>query len=108
MNDMDIDFDKYDLPKWPQLMIVGDDVTIEQAKDIILKTDDFLTSCSEYSGGNATQFNDQYRKVSTLETLWGKWDLEIELRKELGCVNLGYIPSQYASSAFIYGPYGFC
>ncbi len=50
------------LPKWPQMIVTGKPVTIHQAKDIILRTDSFLTDSYEHAGGNNQEFNDWYRK----------------------------------------------
>jgi hypothetical protein len=48
------------LPKWPQMIVTGKPVTVENAKDIIFRTDSFLTSSDEFSGGNNKEFNDWY------------------------------------------------
>ena len=45
------------LPKWSQMIVTGKNVTVEQAKDIIFRTDYFLTDPSKYSAGNDDQFN---------------------------------------------------
>jgi hypothetical protein len=63
-----IDYLNIDLPKWPQLLIVGDPVTIEQAKDIIFRMDPFLTDTYHLSGGNDRIFNQQYRTQAGLST----------------------------------------
>lgn len=104
------------LPKWPQLMIVGDNVTEEQAADIIFRTETFLTDSHEWSGGNNKAFNERYRRESGLEEITniaGKdWcfsaDAERHLRARIGFVDLEYIHNTWASSSFIGGPYGFC
>ncbi len=54
------------LPKWPQMRVSGKSVTVEQAKDIIFKTDLFLTSAGEWAGGNNHKFNTQYRHQAGL------------------------------------------
>ena len=45
------------LPKWPQMIVTGKRVTVDQAKEIIFRTDSFLSDASDYSGGNARNFN---------------------------------------------------
>lgn len=108
---------RLDLPKWPQLMIVGDPVSEEQARDIILRTDDFLTDPSDYAGGNNKAFNARYRRDSGLKDIadaeekddWSfSFDAREHLRARLGYVELSYIHNTWASSSYIGGPYGFC
>lgn len=48
------------LPKWPQMIVTGKPVTIDQAKEIIFRTDSFLTSSDEFAGGNNREFNEWY------------------------------------------------
>lgn len=46
------------LPKWPQMLVTGDTVTVEQAKDIIFRTDSFMTQFRfSWGGGNDRHFN---------------------------------------------------
>lgn len=96
------------LPKWPQMIVTGKSVTIEQAKDIIFRTDSFLISTSKYEGGNNKQFNQSYREVSGLNKLDGKWDILQKLKEELGCVETTYVTNDWASCCFIFGPHGWC
>jgi hypothetical protein len=108
------------LPKWPQLIIVGQRVSQEQAKDIVFRTDSFLVDPCEYSGGNNRDFNEFYRKKANLESLneihthngrswnmphYGKVD---HFREVLGFIPLQYVYNNWASSCFVGGPAGFC
>ena len=111
-----------DLPKWPQLMIVGEYVTQEQAEDIILRTDKFLTSTGQHSGGNNHAWNAFYRELAGLDEISEKskqfqnnmngfsysWAAEEYIQRRLGFVELSYMHNTWASSSYIYGPYGFC
>ncbi len=36
------------LPKWPQMLVTGDSLTIEQAKEIIRRTDRFFEWKQKY------------------------------------------------------------
>jgi len=108
------------LPKWPQLIIVGDKVSKELAKEIIFRTDEFLVDPSSHSGGNNKNFNAFYRKRANLESLnemrshdghsWTlpNYDKVDHLYKVLGFVKLQYIYNNWGSSCFAYGPAGFC
>jgi hypothetical protein len=100
--------------KWPQMIVTGKSVTIEQAKEIIFLTDYFLTDCYQYSGGNNKKFNEEYRIKSGLEDIRKKydsntlWNIADKIRSELGCFELEYIKNDYASSSFFNGPHGWC
>ncbi len=103
------------------MLVTGKPVSIEQAKEIIFRTDSFLTSASEYSGGNAREFNKQYRKDAGLTKLQvtrkypeggdyidSDWRKEQVLQHELGYISTQYVHNTWASSAFIGGPHGWC
>ena len=98
------------LPKWPQMIVTGEPVTVEQAKDIIFRTDRFLTDASEYSGGNARDFNDDYRERAGLNEIretfpktW--WDM---VPHAAGYIDTQYVRNDWGSCAFVFGPHGWC
>lgn len=107
------------LPKWPQLMIVGDPVSHEQAKDIIFRTDSALYDPKYH--GNDKQFEKRFYDTSGLTKLtehctsqdgdinFIKWyDILDKVEEELQYIELNYVRSSYAYSAYIGGPVGFC
>lgn len=98
------------IPKWPQFLITGNSVTIEQAKDIIFKTETFFTNVGEYSGGNNHEFNAKYRNDSNLIAIQNDWSKESILRDSLGtlCHKITYIDNDFAVSMHINGPNGWC
>lgn len=102
------------LPKWPQMLISGSPVTPEQAKEIIFRTDAFLTDAYGYNGGNNIEFNEHYRNSSGLSMLDGgdnyakKFDFNNYVKEKVGFIELNYVPSDFASSCFVGGPDGFC
>jgi hypothetical protein len=119
MTELEIEISKFakgGLPKWPQMLVTGKSITIEQAKEIIFKTDYFLTDASEYAGGNNREFNRNYRKMSKLDTLVIKsgdhnrtdWQALDNIRANLGILRLGYVTNDWASCCFIGGPHGWC
>ncbi|MGL6228576.1 MAG: hypothetical protein ACRC3J_05105 [Culicoidibacterales bacterium] len=97
---------KINLPKWPQMIVTGVDVTKEQAREIILRTDSFLTNACEWCGGNNHEFNQQYRSLVGLTGLDYK-DNE-PIMKALNVIDCNYVYNRWASSSFIYGPAGWC
>ena len=97
------------LPKWPQMLVSGKQVTVEQAEDIIFKTDAFLTDPDEYSGGNFHSFNSEYRKQAGLEAYREKFEWDTRpLHDNLKVVHTEYVNNSWGSSCFVYGPHGWC
>lgn len=109
------------LPKWPQMIVTGKRVTVDQAKEIIFRTDSFLSDASDYSGGNARSFNRNYRTKAGLDllsverkypeghTYWEvDWEKQDALREALGFIHTEYVRNNWGSCAFIFGPHGWC
>lgn len=48
------------LPKWPQMRVIGEQVPVELAEEIILRTDDFF---GPFAGGNNREFDKAARKL---------------------------------------------
>lgn len=109
------------LPKWPQMLVTGKQVTVEQAKEIIFRTDEFLTDASTYSGGNARNFNAEYRKRAGLDLLQFErtardghtytsfdWDKQRELCERLNIIRTNYVENSWASCSYAGGPHGWC
>lgn len=105
------------LPKWPQMVVWGVPVTDEQAKDIILRTDSFLTDICQYGGGNNKRWGAWARTELGFKHLsddesHGHWRLQSliqeKLRTHIGFVETEYVHNVWAACAFIYGPHGWC
>jgi hypothetical protein len=110
---------KIGLPKWPQMYVFGAAVTVEQAKDTILRTDPFLTDVHDIHGGNNQRWNEWARKelgyahVSALAQSLGKPHefrfpsiVSEKLNQALGVVETEYVRNSWASSCYAYGPHG--
>lgn len=95
-----------ELPKWPQMIVTGADITKEQAHEIILRTDDFLTSTCGWLGGNNHDFNQHYRTETGLTGL-NYYDSD-HLNKAMKVLDCNYVYNRWASSSFVYGPAGWC
>lgn len=98
------------LPKWPQMYTTGKPVTVDQAKEIIRRTDTFFTGY----GGNDHEFvsrakamfkfveyvdlerysYEEYRAY--IDTWLAKWQY----------VETGYVHNSWISCAFVGGPHG--
>jgi hypothetical protein len=103
------------LPKWPQMLTTGEKITKDQAEDIILRTDSFMTDIYEHSGGNNREFNQWYRDMSGIQSIIDKkldfssqWNIGELVRKEIGYISTEYVTNYWASSSFIFGPHGWC
>lgn len=101
------------LPKWPQCIIHGKKITEEQALEIIRRTDTFFKSY--LCGGNNKSFNEKAREVCKIPQMsedietYDKWENEDKKWKERwGTISLNYLSNSWVSSAFIYGPHGWC
>ncbi len=111
------------LPKWPQMVVWGESITTKQAYDIIMRTDSFLCDFSEYSGGNNREWNKWAKQtlgiasaMDMLERLYEnpadrhqkQWQLDDRFKALAGIVSTSYVTNNWASSAFIFGPHGWC
>jgi len=105
------------LPKWPQMLVWGVPVTEEQAKDIILRTDSFMTDTYGYPGGRdrnwitwaQTELGFHHLAVDESPGVWiRKSEIARLLREAIGFVDTEYVTNSWASCAFIYGPHGWC
>lgn len=96
------------LPKWPQMLVTGQPVTVDQAKDIIFATDTTLTSPYNYSGGNDRSWAEQFRERTGYALLDSDWSLQERLRERANFLITEYVHNSWAACAFIYGPHGWC
>lgn len=107
------------LPKWPQMLVWGQPVTREQARDIIYRTDDFFWEFSAYGGGNNHEWNKWARETLGIQAVLdqadtqpeaARWrytcDIESEVRELGQFVSTSYVRNSWASCAFIFGPHG--
>ena len=123
-----------ELPKWPQMLVTGTPITVEQAKEIIFATDTTLTS-TWVGGGNDHRFQDWIKEITGYAKInppvdWRnhkpfsemtdeekiayrdlqnrRWQAEEALRKRAGFLQTSYVFNSWASCAFIFGPHGWC
>lgn len=115
------------LPKWPHLIIDGEDVTCEQAKDIIFKTDRWFTeTMTEPHSNRPRAIHRDYRmisglnefteildniyrnKVNILEYNLKLSNLSHSLKEHLNIVDNEFVRSDMADSHYIGGSHGIC
>lgn len=129
-----IELSQRGLPEWPQMYVTGKPVTLEQAKEIIRRTDTFF----DWGGGNNHEYNRWVKETLGIppdpwfgygydqESLdqrdrWEKLSPE-ERQKERdayaekraawegrwNCVRTSYVHNNWISCSFIGGPHGWC
>lgn len=110
------------LPKWPQMLVVGDPVTPEQAFDIITRTDTAFNGCWGNSRtwgarmaerlrmpANLYPYGDDLRKNAPHNGHTGTdWDAVAEWKKDWGYVETEYVHNDWVACAYIGGPHGWC
>ena len=109
------------LPKWPRMAVIGDPVTIEQAAEILVRT-----QCWSYIHCNDHQWNDAVAEISgypqelpyneqptdtdTRMTMFNQlWALRDKWVAEHRIIpNLEYLHNDQIASCYIGGPHGWC
>jgi len=107
------------LPKWPQMIVRGQPVTLDQAKEIIRRTDRSFTS--HLSGNDHKTVRNIAQRLGLPASMYSAYDGQAvdkaaerdwragEAFRELwGTINTEYVHNNWVSSSFIYGPHGWC
>lgn len=101
------------LPKWPQMRVWGPSITPEQAREIIIRTDQFWQGY----GGNDHDFQRRlcaavgfpYMDYGDRNMDWrAASDGQERFRASIGYVGTEYVHNGWISNAFIFGPSGWC
>ena len=105
------------LPKWPQCVIWGEKVTIDQAKEILSRTDSFFAQgpCSNNHEWDEemkkyVKFPDADNYITKDNTYdWDAyWADKSAYRKNHKIIPLDYLDNNYISSCYIEGVNGWC
>lgn len=108
------------LPKWPQMQVKGVPVTVEQAKEIIRRTDRFFPNADW--AGNDRKWRDRVMQklripsvqyypdgaCIELNDLSGAWRQQEKWLTEWGYISTEYIHNDWLACSYVYGPYGWC
>lgn len=105
------------LPKWPQMIVRGHPVTVEQAKEIIRRTDSAFTS--HLSGNDHETIREIARRLGLPPAMYSCpepgpgndrdfWQEAAEFREVWGTIPTEYVYNRWVTSAFIFGPAGWC
>lgn len=106
------------LPKWPQMRVAGEPVTVEQAKEIIRRTDSFFA----YQSGNDHEWVESVSHALRMAPSWRHRESQSEeerlrlVRLEFayrdrwlekwGYLHQEYVSNDWLSCSFIGGPHG--
>lgn len=107
------------LPKWPQMYVTGKPVEVEQAKEIIRRTDSFFTWMD---GGNNHGYNKWVQETlrfpkeepnapgptPDISTFQERWQRREEWQRNWGVISTEYVSNSWLSCAFVGGPHGWC
>ena len=98
------------LPKWPALVVVGENVTKDQAKEILIRTDDLFFSSNDRTFDAALNnvvygIRKTFWDIEDSQMFWDRQRVIIEQCKLLG---LSYLRNHRIVSSWIGGPHGWC
>ena len=116
-----VDTNRMGLPKWPQMIVRGQPVTVDQAKEIIRRTDSaFVHSLSgndhetiktiaqKLALPSAMWFDQDNRRDWSVQDFHKTWEDAQHYRDVWGVISTEYVRNEWVSSAFIFGPNGWC
>lgn len=108
------------LPKWPQMRVEGVPVSIEQAKEIIRRTDTYFQH-PEWSGNDRNYCSAIMRKLEIPDAstkpdgtkyvgseIGEAWERRSNWLYAWGFIETEYVHNTWISSSFVYGPHGWC
>jgi hypothetical protein len=89
-----------ELPKWPAIATVGESVTIEQAKEIIIRTDGLWFST------NDNQFESQLYHAMGVNK--NDYEAAESMRIKVKSLDISYLENSRIVSWYVGGPHGWC
>lgn len=98
------------LPKWPGMIVEGDDVSPATAAEILIKTDGHIPDFEH--AGNNPKFAEQLHRIFGIPSIdWKKRAMDHyeklqALREQLGVLELEYLRNSRIVSSWIGGPNG--
>lgn len=102
------------LPKWPQMIVTGEPVSAEYAKEIIARTDSFFSSHGEWAGGNMREYNEfaqrtlgiQDKNAEELKDYPVMREAHDNWKEKWGYIDTNYVKNSWLSCNFIFGAHG--
>ena len=97
------------LPKWPAMVVEGESVTPEQAKEILVRTFSWMYTGNDNSFSKACLDAARIKYAQKEHWIDLDWDaLQNEATPRLGLLPLEYLSTHLIHSAWIGGPHGWC
>jgi len=97
------------LPKWPELVVVGEPVTIEQAAEILIRTDNFrFFSNDQEWETQVKEFFGIPEDCFSADTFQDAFLKEDEARKNYNVLSLNFLHNNWIMSSYVNGPHGWC
>lgn len=93
------------LPKWPQMIVTGMPVTVDQAKEIIRRTDTFFSW--PWGAGNDRLYASRVCEALAIPPD-GQWEEQNTWRDRWEFVSTEYVLNSWIAGSFIGGPHGWC
>lgn len=98
--------------KWPAMIVKGDNVTVDQATEILIRTDHNAPNFT-YAGNNkafAEKLNELFgiREKRDDESFSDYWEVTDKIRKKYKILSLRYLVNDQIVSSWIGGPHGWC
>ena len=108
-----------DLTKWPRLLVVGENVTREQANEILIRTDNWSPCTNDKAWETAVcALGDEYGmpvnapwrlKPGEYSERWREIEARRQASRErLGILELHYLGNARIASSWFGGPHGWC
>jgi hypothetical protein len=107
------------LPKWPKMAVIGDPVTLEQAAEILVRTNRWGSHCNDHQWEDAIAAvsgypkdnyedrpHDEDARNAYFASLWAKqreWTIAHRI-----ITNIDYLHNDQIASCYIGGPHGWC
>lgn len=98
-----------DLPKWSRFVVSGDNVTEDQAAEIILRTSDLYFHTNDHHWRHQVHTLLGIASDKSLNNLSSPDSDKIDkVTEELGVLDLYYLHNSQIASCYIGGPHGWC
>jgi len=100
-----MDLLQINLPKWPAMVVVGKEVTADQAYEILIRTDSFWFSTNDRSFARQLyeELDLEYDEYHVKD--FNKLE---EVKKVYGILPLEYLGNRQIVSSYVGGPHGWC
>lgn len=104
------------LPKWPQMCVSGSKIDVQDAKEIIFRTDRFFSQCYGENTGT-DNIRTLYQKAAgifpsdhgiAISDYGSIFELQDKIHSVIGFIYEEYLINDWGLSSFIWGPHGWC